>query len=189
MSGYTVIADVSNTLIKLLRSTLTPEPIKNPETIGLCQPNEMGGLVLGLTLYDIVENPEMYSQNKIQIDSEHYKDPPMSYFLHYMLFARSQSELSARHTDEQRILGRALQQMNNFRRIPSCFFSGMLEEENVVLDVQGISLTVDEKTKIWTLFTQPYHISFYYKVGPIFLDTDLIKSVKRITNAKFVIKQ
>lgn len=189
MGGYTVIADTSSSIIELLRNTLSPEPIKKPETIGLCQPNERGNFLLGVYLYNVTENPEMFSQKKRLIDPEHYMEPPMSFFLHYMIFAHSESEISTRLIDEQRILGKAIQQLNNFRRIPKEYLIGTLKENEEPVDIQGVSVSVDEKVKIWSLFNQPYHTSFFYKAGPIFMDTDMIKSIKRVTSAEFTIGQ
>ena len=51
--SYTVISDVSDTLVNLLREQLVPEPIKKQVNIGLCSPADKGDFQLTLYLYNI----------------------------------------------------------------------------------------------------------------------------------------
>ena len=48
MGKFTVIADVGESLVRLLRENLCPEVILSPDSIGLCSPAERGDLILGL---------------------------------------------------------------------------------------------------------------------------------------------
>ena len=96
MGNYTIIADVSRSILELLKTNLVPEPIKKTENIGVCAPNDRGNHILGLYLYDIDQNPESRSMERIVLDKEHYKDPPMSLNLYYMLFAYSDTDLITR---------------------------------------------------------------------------------------------
>lgn len=189
MGSYTVIADTSSSIVSFIRSVIVPEPVKKIEHVGLCQPDEKGNFILGIYLYHIAENPDMYSQKKIKLDMEHYKDPPTSYYLYYMIFSHSESEVGTRIIDEQRIIGKVLQQINDYRVIPQEFLIGTLKENNEMIHIQPISVTVDEKATIWGLFNQPYHTSFFYKVGPIFIDSDRIREVKRVVKAEFTTGQ
>ena len=189
MGLYTVISDTSCSILEMLRKTVSPEPISKPETIGLCQPNERGNNILGIYLYDVKEAEGMRSQERIKLDDKHYKEPPQSFYLNYMIFVHSTSEVATRMIDEQRILGRVLQQMNNYRRVPDEFLVGSLKENNEVLQIQLLSLTADEKSKIWSLFNQPYKTSVFYQVGPVYMDTELIKTTTRVTDAEFRIQQ
>lgn len=183
MGSYTAISDTSRSIIELLKGVMVPEPIKNPEAIGLCSPADKGGFSLSLYLYSIQENTEALSQEKIRVDRNHYKDPPLSYYLYYVIFSRSEAELATRIADEQRILGRAIQQLNNYRRIPSKYLVGTLKENDEQVDIQSINLQSDEKSRIWSLFQQPYCTSFYYKAGPVFIESDVFKTYKRVQTA------
>ena len=58
MGSYTIIADVSRSIVEMLRKTMIPEPIQKEEEIGLCSPNDRGNHILGIYLYDLDENPE-----------------------------------------------------------------------------------------------------------------------------------
>ena len=166
---------------------MVPEPVKNPEAIGLCSPADKGGISLGLYLYNIQENAEMLSQEKIKLDSSHFKEPPQSFYLYYLLFSRSEAELMTRIADEQRILGRAIQQLNDFRRIPKEYLIGTLGENDEPVDIQSIHLQTDEKARIWSLFQQPYCTSYYYKAGPVFIESEAVKAYSRVQTAEIIL--
>lgn len=189
MGTYTVISDASCSLLEVLRKTVSPEPISKPETIGLCQPNDRGGNILGIYLYDVKENETMRSQERLRLDAEHYKEPPLSFYLNYMIFVHSSSEAATRMIDEQRILGRVIQQLNNYRRIPGRYMAGSLKDSNEPLEIQPLTLTIDERVKIWSLFNQPYRTSCFYQIGPVYMDTEMIKTTKRVVSAEFDIRQ
>lgn len=189
MGSYTAIADVSRSIIELLKNELVPEPIKKQESIGLCPPNDRGSNILGLYLYNMEENPDTRSREKIVLDKEHFKDPPMSLNLYYMLFAYSDSEPLTRTIDEQRILGKAIQKLNDYRRIPEKYLMGTIKENNEIIDIQMVNLSLEEKVKTWSLFSQPYKISAFYKVGPIYIEADNIKSFKRVTEVNISIQE
>ena len=180
MGNYTIIADVSRSILELLKNNLVPEPIKKAENIGVCAPNDRGNNNLGLYLYDIDENPESRSMERIILDKEHYKDAPMSLNLYYMLFAYSETDLITRAIDEQRILGKAIQTLNENAQIEKEYLVGTLKENEETVAIHMINMSLEEKVRIWSLFNQPYRISAFYKVGPIFLESDKVKTVKRV---------
>lgn len=183
MGSYTVIADTSKTLIGLLRSNLVPEPVKKAESIGLCHPDEKGGCILGLYLYHMEENQEVKNQEKIILDKEHFKNPPTSLNLYYMLFVHSESEISARAIDEQRIMGRAIQVLNDNTRMNQEDLLGSLQINNEILDLQNLVLTTEEKTKIMGLFQRKSVLTHFYKVGPIFIDSEKVHRIRRVVSA------
>lgn len=189
MSSYTVIADVSRSVLSLLRTALVPELVKKEELIGLCPPHERESVQLGLYLYNMDENPEMRSQEKQFLDREHFKDPPLSLNLYYMMYACSDADISVRALDEQRILGRAIQQLNDFRRLPQENLRGTLTGSGGQIELQMIVLPFEEKIRIWSLFSQPYRLCAFYKAGPVLLDSAVVRQSKRVTDARFTVKE
>lgn len=189
MGSFTVIADVSRSVLALLRSALVPDLVKKEEMIGLCPPHDRESVQLGLYLYDMDENPEMRSQERQYLDKEHYKNPPMSLNLYYMLYACSDADLAVRALDEQRIMGRAIQQLNDYRRLPQENLCGTLLGSGAEIELQMIALTFEEKVRIWSLFNQPYRLCAYYKAGPVLLDCAVVRQTKRVTDARFVLKE
>ena len=59
MADFSVVADVSAALIKLLRTQMCPVPVSAPESIRLAAPGEKNSdFQLGLYLYDMRELSE-----------------------------------------------------------------------------------------------------------------------------------
>ncbi len=189
VGSYTVIADAGRSLVSLLQKNMIPEPLQKPEDIGLCTPDEPGNARLGLFLYDIEEVPESRNRERIELDKEHYRNPPTSLYLYYMLFVRMESEIANRAVDEQRILGRAIQVLNDYNRMAAEDLQGTLKENGENLDIQGLVLPFEEKHKVYSLFQQKGLHSFFYKVGPVFLDAARIRRIQRVTEAKIDIQQ
>ena len=185
MGSYTVIADAGKSLINLLRKELIPELLKKEEDIALCTPDDSGNAILGLYLYDVEEVPESRNRDRIQLDREHYKNPPTSLYLYYMLFVKTEIEVASRAVDEQRILGKAIQVFNDYAKLYSDELDGTLKENDEELDVQGIVIPFEEKQKIYTLFDKKGLYANFYKVGPVFIESNRIRRVKRVTSAKF----
>lgn len=187
MADYTAIADTSETIIELLRKNLVPEPIKNPQDIGLCRPDDRGNYVLGLQLYHIEENQEVKNQNKEYLDQEHYINPPTSLNLYYMLFVKSQAELSRKAIDEQRILGKAIQVLDDNSRIEAEDLKGSLMESNAVIDVQNLVMPFADAASIYNMFDRTFILSAFYKVSPVFIDMEKVRTVKRVTSAQIFV--
>ena len=64
-----------------------------------------------------------------------------------------------------------------------------LKENEETVSLSMINMTLEEKVRIWSLFNQPYRISAFYKVGPIFLESDKIKTVKRVQKVDISVHQ
>ena len=48
MGLYTAFAEVSASIVSLLRDTVSPEPLTKPEQIGICSPKERGNYTVGV---------------------------------------------------------------------------------------------------------------------------------------------
>ncbi|HWR60834.1 MAG TPA: DUF4255 domain-containing protein, partial [Clostridia bacterium] len=180
MGRYTVISDVGSTLVNLLRENMVPEPVLQPEMIGLASPADKGDLRLSLFLYNIVESGDLRN-NQLQVsESGLLQYPPMSLNLYYMLTAYSSSELSSRALDEQRILGKAMQVFFDNSIIRGSALQGTLREKNEEVKIVMDNIPVDILIKLWNFPNIPYKLSVSYLVGPIYLDSTRTKQTKRV---------
>lgn len=181
MAGYTVIADISSKLINLLKETMTPEPIEKAEKIGIYPPYEKGDYSLGVHLYNVEENGEYRPVNMVNIGSNRQKYPPLSLTLYYMITAYSKAEIQSRALDEQKMIGRVMQVLY----------------DNPIIDLEGANISPDGnnepvrislnplehemKLKLWNAPDKPYHLSAFYRVSPIFVESNRMKNIKRVT--------
>lgn len=180
MAKYTAIADVGNTLVSMLRKHMVPEPISQPEFIGLGSPADKGDFALTLFLYNIVESGDSRN-NQVEVDRMGVmRYPPMALNLYYLLTAHSSSEISSRALEEQRILGKAMQVLFDNSIIKGPDLKGTLEENNEEVKVVLDNMPFDMLIKSWNFPSIPYKLSVSYMVGPVYIDSTRIKSTKRV---------
>ncbi|MBM7868051.1 DUF4255 domain-containing protein [Heliobacterium gestii] len=165
IGNYTVFADTANTLLKLLRENLTPDPIPKPEMIGFCSPYEKGDFRLALFLYEVKEARESY------MPSVGMRLQPLKVYLRFMLTAFSTVDLMNRAIDEATILGKAMQVMHQQSLLKSSALTGTLAENGEELHITLDPLSFEEIAKLWSFADVTFKPSVSYTVGPIYLDT------------------
>ncbi len=178
MGGYTAISDAGKTIVDFLRAKCVP-PIEKPELIGLCGPDDMGSFVLGVCLYDIEEKTELRMGRDIVIDETHVKNPPSALDLHYMIFTALKSDIAVRAADEQRILGSVFQKLADSRIIG----------EQADINISFENKPYEDKIKIWTAYNLPPKQCLFYRVSGLTIDSEVIREVRRVTEAEISIKQ
>lgn len=188
IGDYTVIADVGASLVKLLREHMTPEPIPQPEMIGLASPADKGDLFLSLFLYNIKDSGDNRQTQMISRGTGTIQYPPMTVDLFYLLTAHSTAELQSRALDEHRILGKAMQVLYDYSVLRGSAVVGTLadqgEEVRIVLD----SMNADVLTRMWNFADFPYRLSVSYTVGPVHIDSTRVKTTKRVLERDFRIE-
>ena len=188
MSEYTVIADVGETLIRLLRNNMSD--LVNPDSIVLLSPADVEGQNTRLTvfLYSVLENSYLKNREVIQEDPDHLRYPPLTVDLHYMLttYASAQiPDLTERTLEEHRILGRAMRVLYDNAIIRGSVLQGNLaggdEEFRITLE----TLSLEELNKIWTSFPNShYHPSVGYLVTPVTIESSRVTDTKRVITRK-----
>ncbi|WP_329959324.1 DUF4255 domain-containing protein [Paenibacillus athensensis] len=174
------MADVSATLLKLLRENMTPDPIPQPEMIGLASPVDKGDFYLSLFLYSIRESGDNRRTQMIARGSNEIQYPPMVVDLQYLLTAQSPAELSSRSLDEHRIMGRAIQVLydNSILRSPQTL--GTLADNGEEIRIFMNPMSGDALLNMWNFADTPYRLTVGYTVGPVNIDSTRVKTTKRV---------
>lgn len=183
--NYTSIADVGQSIVELLQKNLVPEPIKKAEKIALCSPANKGDLEFTLYLYNIEVNGSNRSNSMITLANGDVKNPPTSLNLYYLLTAYSNSQLNSKAFDEHKMIGRAIQVLNDNSIIEGELLKGNLKGSNQKISLELKNLTYDEMMRIWNFKDVPYSLSIVYKASPVYIESTNIKKVKRVVEAKF----
>lgn len=174
MAKYSVIADVSRTIVDLLRAELVPEPVAQAEQIGACDPHERGSCVVGVHIYDISEAGETRRLTPVVQPDGSQRNPPIPLYLSMMISVASKAEKETRTLDEQLIMGRVMQVLEDNRRLPERCMPAALRSSGETVTISAVPMELEEKTKIWTMFTESYKLSMFYKVGPVFLESAVV---------------
>lgn len=189
MGSYTIISDIGNLMVNLLKEHMVPEIIVSADAIGQCSPTEKENMALGLYLYDVRESGEIRLNGMQQAGVYRQTFPPMYLELYYMLTAYSMSDTKFRAAEEQRILGRAMQLFHDHPTIllDSMTFGTASVEDSVRIEM--ISMDAAEKMKLWSFPNVPYRLSLLYKVSPVPMDSTRSVPVKRVREMEFSVKE
>lgn len=176
--SYTMIANVGNTLTGLLKENLVPRIIPNDGLIGLCSPNDNGDFVLSVYLYNIEQNQNMRMNSYISQGVDIQVRPPIFLNLYYMITPHSQSEVKFKSYENQIILGKVIQVLNDCARI--------VDNSGNALNIDMINLSDGEKKNLLSNFeTKNNNLSLFYKVSPVEIESTNTRHIVRITDVDF----
>ena len=190
MSDYTAIADVSYTLIDLLRDNMGD--LIDPDSIVVVSPGDIepnDNVRLSLFLFQVIENVHMKNQEMQIIDPAKLKYPPLIMDLSYMLTSYPSSgiqDITERTMEEHSILGKAMQVIHDNSIIADPFLRGCLTDDGQELHISQTPLNLDDMTKIWSTFQdRPFRPSVCYLVSNVRIESTREKEAKRVTDLKF----
>lgn len=184
MGKYTIFSDVSKTIMDMLKAELVPEPMSSAEHIGICYPNERGNFTVGIHAYDFNEIKEMGTLPHQVLPGGYTRSAPVSYQLSYFISVSSKAEEAVKAIEESRIIGRILQILNDCKNLPTKYMPEALRSTGEVIGLNMISLELEEKIKIWSMYNEPYKQSVFFSVGPVPIESAVItppaKRVKKL---------
>ncbi len=174
LAKYSVISEISRTVVELLKAELVPEPVAQAEQIGACDPHDRGNFVVGVHIYDISEAGEVRQSAPVAQTDGTVRNPPMYLNLSVMISVASKAEKENRTLDEQMIMGRVMQAINDHKRLPQKYMPSALKAAGEPILISHVPMELEEKTKIWTMFSESYKLCVFYKVGPVQLESTVI---------------
>ncbi len=182
MANYSIMADLGNGIVKLLRKGLCPEPVQTPESILLCPSFEKGDYVLGVHLYDIQEDGDYPRLEMISLSENARRFPPMAVTLFYMLTVNSQAHISSRSVDEQRILGRVMQVLHDNPVFEISHIQPGAEVSDEVISLSPNFLSFEDKSRLWSSSGQggTSRLALYYKAAPVLIDSTRVSHPSRV---------
>lgn len=190
MSDYTAIADVSYTLVDLLRNKM--DDLINTDSIAVVSPGDLktnDGVRLSLFLFQVIENVHMKNQEMQITNPAKLRYPPLILDLYYMLTSYPSPEIqdrTERTKDEQSILGRAMQIFHDNSIITDPFLRGCLTDDEQELHISQPLHNFDDITKIWGTFHNiPFRPSVCYLVANMRIESTRAKEAKRVISRKF----
>lgn len=190
MADYSIIADMSQALLQLLRQNLCPDPLQSRESIALVAPNDKNGdFQLGVFLYDIRELSEYRSSAQVRgaDNSRTYPDKPMT--LSYMLFSNTRAQVASGAEMEQRLFGRAIQTIMDNPSIDPAMAQPYAQASDDAATVSILNPSYEEKNRIWSSLMQPYQVGIYFSVSPVVISSRHSERFVRVVEARFESRQ
>lgn len=170
MSASTAIGMVSESLRDLLEDEMQILPSVN---VTVLAPDENGpNRRVNLFLYKIEENA--YLKNKdwevSPTNSNQITPPPLSINLHYLLTAFAQNDQQNGNATAHAIIGEAMRVLNENSFVPDTNLAPGLINARERIKVILNNVDLDEMSKIWSTFNEPFRLSIPYEVSVVQLD-------------------
>lgn len=186
MADYSIISDVSQYIVRLLRERMCPEPIPSPNNIEVSSPADQDvDYIMGLYLYDIKEESETIPPPMIRRGSVRLQKPPKPYSLYYMLFINGSGQMGLKAPDIQKIIGKAAQVVSDNASVVPNQLQRWLSTQEPPIVLSQAKISLEEKVRVWSAINKPYQISLFYKAAPVFIDSEVIIDVPRVVDADF----
>lgn len=169
MASFSVIADVSSALQRLLDAELTPLGA-SARLNDLSAQVPTSPPVLTIFLYEVSEDAA--SRNRpderrlVGTTAVEFTRAPMALLLKYLI-----TPWSGDAATDQLILGRAMQVMYDNAILEGVQLQGSLASTNDTLKVTITPLSMDERTKVWYAVQRTYRLSSAYEVRVVNLDS------------------
>ena len=186
MADYPIIADVSAYIVRTLRAKMCPEPIPSPNNIEISSPlSQDVDYIVGLYLYDIVEDVQVTTPRLIERGRAELSTPPRPYALYYMVFINGSSQMGLKAPDIQKIIGRVAQIVNDNNAVRPNELQSWLTSQEPPITLTQAKISLEEKVRVWQAINKPYQISLFYKAAPVYLSSGEIIDTPRVLDARF----
>lgn len=186
MADYTIIADVSSFICKMLREKMCPEPVPSPNNIEISSPTSQDvDYIIGLYLYDVREETIVTRAPRVSAGGTKFSKPPVPYSLYYMVFINGSSQMGLKAPDIQKIIGRIAQIVSDNSAVYPHELQPWLEAEEPPVVLSQAKMALDEKVRVWQAINKPYQISLFYKAAPVYVSSETLTDPPRVSKALF----
>ena len=177
MSTSTAIGEVTGALAELLTNEQNPRgsfgvSLKSPADEEIDENRPM----LNLYLFRIEENPFAKNRAWQPAGDDVLRKTPLSLNLYYVITPYSRGQ-----QDGHRVLGEAMRILYDHAIIEPALLGEPLEYTADPLKLDLCSFGLEDLTRVWNAFNQPYRLSVCYKVRIVFIDSAVDRRVVRVT--------
>lgn len=170
MSASTAIGMVGESLRNFLDDEMLITPNVN---VTLLAPDEPGGTRrINLFLYKVEQNAFLRNMDwqVSRTDPTRLTPPPLSLNLHYLMTAYALNDSHTGNTTAHEILGDAMRVFHDRPIVPDTYLVAGLNDAREQLKISQSHVDLDELSKIWTTFSEPFRLSVVYEVSVVQLD-------------------
>ncbi len=169
MATYDAIRDVSEILRRILDAGVNAVGASCQNHDLITQPAT--AMTLTLTLYEVGEDPSSRNRPDVRVLANQQvltRRSPASLLLRYLITA-----WSGNISDDQRILGRAIQTLYDQAIVAGALLTGTsLSSGDEAIAVTMINQTIEDRTHVWRAYDKPYRLSVNYEVRVVKIDSN-----------------
>ncbi|MCB0258569.1 MAG: DUF4255 domain-containing protein [Calditrichaeota bacterium] len=186
MPDYAAIADVSETLKKMLQEGLDSTFGVNQVIVTLDSPkkieeeNNTENKLLSVFLYKVLENSDLKNRPAAVSNSNVKKPTPLSFDLYYML-----TPYGADEDNKLKILGRAAQIMYDNAILQGSLLQKKYSGTPEQLKISFTPLTQESIVQTWQALEASMRVAVYYLVTPVEIESLRADSLTPVTERGF----
>lgn len=170
MSAATAIGMVSESLRNLLVGEMT---LSTDVKVTILAPDESGGNKrINLFLYKVQENPFLKNLDwQVKPDDPtKLVPPPLSLKLFYLMTAYAPNDSLIGNSTAHEYLGEAMRVFYENPIVPQDYLVDGLKDAREQIRIMQNTLDLEELSKVWSTFTQPFRLSVLYEVSVVQLE-------------------
>ena len=170
MSASTAIGMVSESLRNLLVGEMILSP---PVNVTVLAPDESGGdRRINLFLYKVQEHPALKNLDwrVKQGEPTQLVPPPLSLNLYYLMTSYAPNDAQTGNSTAHEFLGDAMRVFYENPIVPEDYLVEGLKYATEQIKIIQNSLDLEELSKVWSTFTEPFRLSVLYEVSVVQLD-------------------
>ncbi|MCP4656022.1 MAG: DUF4255 domain-containing protein [bacterium] len=174
MSASTAIGMISQSLRNLLADEMALLPEVNVTLLG---PDEPGGdRRINLFLYQVQESAALRNADwqPRADDPGTLMPPPLSLNLFYLMTAYAANDPQTGNSTAHEILGDAMRVFHEYPIVPEGSLDPGLLDAREEIRVMLHALDLEELSRVWNTFTQPFRLSVLYEVSVVQLDRSAV---------------
>ncbi|MDR0857919.1 MAG: DUF4255 domain-containing protein [Oscillospiraceae bacterium] len=180
MGDYTAFVEAGESLVKLFRAFMTPEPVSNPEQIGLCSPHSPENNQLTVSLFHVEEDMTNTQGGYYQASRDVQRMRPTYFGLRFLVTAHSKAPEQMREADSYRIIGAATQTVLDNPSLPPELLVGSLAESGAQPRLMIERLNYEQLMKIWNNTSVAYKLSIVCKIEGVAIVSKRERRVSRV---------
>lgn len=186
MADYTIIADVSSFICRMLREKMCPEPVPSPNNIEISSPvSQDVDYIIGLYLYDVKEETLVARPSRVPAGGTGFCKSPVPYSLYYMVFINGSSQMGLKAPDIQKIIGKIAQIVSDNSSVYPHELQPWLDVREPPIVLSQAKMALEEKVRVWQAVNKPYQISLFYKAAPVYVSSGILSDPPRVSEALF----
>jgi hypothetical protein len=170
---YTAIAQVSKALVDVIRQGVVPDLLEKEDEVGLCSPDNHGDFKVGIYLYNIEQSGSFRLSGKQNEGLYYQKYPPVVLDLHYMITPYYKGDIKFLAENEQIMLGRVVQIINDNGTI--------FADTGEPVTLEFINPAIGDRQKIW-VGENPYRTSVFISAKAVILESAREGRMSRVTD-------
>lgn len=170
MSASTAIGLVGESLKSLLEAEMQLTPTAD---VTLLAPDDnQGNRRINLFLYKVQESPFQRNMDwqVAMEDPSRLGPPPLSLNLFYLMTPYAPNDSDTGQTNAHAILGEAMRVFHQFPVIPDSHLADGLSEAREEVKITASELDLDELSKVWSTFSEPFRLTVPYEVSVVLID-------------------